>query len=118
MDRTQTKTLFVVSCPRLNKGVKLDEKTWREHIIQETQHPEIEPHLDLIKSVIENCDEHQPVWQKISNPKKLCIVKQVPAFLPDNKFILVGLEIYSDTMACVTSAYPVNKLPSEGMRSL
>ena len=118
MDQTRTKTLFRVVCPRLNKGVKLDEKTWREHIIEETKHPEIEPHLELIKSVIEGCDHNQPVWQKIRNPKKLCIVKQVPAFLPDNKFILVALEVYSDSMACVTSAYPVNALPSTGMRLL
>ena len=114
--QTKTDSLFLVECPRLNRGVKLEKQTWENHILPE--HPELKNHLELVKSTIEKSDEHQSIWYKVNNPKKLCIVKQVPAFSPYNKFILIALETYSDSMALVTSVYPVDELPSTGMKLL
>lgn len=112
MDRSQTGTvvLFTQVCPRINRGVKLEKQTWENHIVPE--HPQVAGHLALIQNIIKTSDESQSIWQKANNPKKLCIVRQVPHFLPENSFILIALEIYSDSMALVTSVYPLNELPS------
>lgn len=113
MDRSKTETivLFLQVCPRINRGVKLEKQTWEKHILPE--HPQLAEHLALIQQIIKTSDEQQPVWQKANNPKKLCIVRQVPHFLPENNAILIALEIYSDSMALVTSVYPVDELPSK-----
>ena len=117
MDQSvKTKYLFKVICPRLNKVVILYEHTWREHILPE--HPEVSNYLRLIQGTIEKSDEQQDIWVKVKNQNKLCIVKRIPNFLPYNNYILVGLKICSDEMACVTSVYPVNELPPVGMKRL
>ena len=108
--KTQT-VLFLAECPRLKIGVKLFQQTWEEHI--KPFKPLEDQHLSLLETIIKNCDEQQPVWYKVRNPKRLCIVKQVPHFLPHNKFILIALNRYADNMACVTSAYPVDELPAK-----
>lgn len=107
----KTAVLFLAQCPRLKIGVTLTRQTWEEHI--KPFHPIDDQHVPLIKSVIENCDEQQPVWYKIKQADRMCIVKQVVQFAPENKFILVALKKYSDKMGCVTSAYPVDELPEK-----
>ncbi len=113
MGRSQTGTivLFTQVCPRINRGVKLEKQTWENHIVP--AHPQVAGHLSLIQNIIKTSDEQQPIWQKANNPKKLCIVRQVPQFLPENSLILIALEVYSDSMAVVTSVYPVAELPSQ-----
>lgn len=102
----------MAACPRLNKGIALYEHTWLDHI--KPNKPRVkEEHFPLIKTIIENSDESQAIWYKRKNPKKMCIVKQVPHFQPD-KFLLIAFNQYSDSMACVTSIYPVDELPSKG----
>ena len=118
MDReTQTRiALFVVACPKLNRGVKLEKQTWEEHVLPE--HPEVENYVKQIKEIIGNTDAQQDMWRMEADPTRLCIVRRVPYFQPANKYILIALRIYSDTMACVTSVYPVDNLPSEGVKLL
>ena len=119
MDRQiNTKALFLAVCPRLNRGFTLTTQTWEEHI--KPFHPLEDHHLPVIKQIIENCDEQQPVWYKSREPTRLCIVKQMPLFLPANKFLLIALLIYSERTGCVTSVYPVDELPStkEGYKLL
>lgn len=104
--------ILLAECPRLKIGLKLFEQTWTEHI--KPFHPLEDHHLPLIESIILNCDEQQPVWFKTKQPNRMCIVKQVIQFLPENKFILVAFVKYNDKMGCVTSVYPVDELPSKG----
>ena len=113
MDQTtKSKALILAACPRLNKGVALYEHTWINHI-KPFKHRVTERHFDLIKQIIENTDESQAIWYKRDNSKKMCIVKQVPHFQPRDKFILIALNVYSDKVACITSIYPVDELPSK-----
>lgn len=107
----KTGTIFLVQCPRLKIGIKLSPQTWEEHI--KPFHAITDEHLPLIESVIKNCDEQQPVWYKERHPERMCIVKQVVQFLPENKFILVAILKYSEAMGCVTSTYPVDELPAK-----
>jgi hypothetical protein len=99
------------ACPRLGIGLTLSKQTWEVHI--KPFHPIAEEHLPLIKSVIRNCDEQQPVWYKRNQPDRMCIVKQVVNFLPANKFILIAFKKYSEKMGCITSIYPVDELPEK-----
>ena len=108
--RTQV-TLFVAECPRLKIGIRLFEQTWDVHI--KPFHPLEDQHLDLIQSIINNCDEQQPVWFKTREPNRMCIIKQVSNFLPGNRFLLVSFNKYSEKFGCVTSAYPVDDLPAK-----
>ena len=112
MDATKSKTLILASCPRLNKGVALYEHTWLDHI-KPFKLTVKEEHFSLVKTIIENTDESQAIWYKKGNPRKMCIVKQVPHFLPLHKFILIALNVFSDKMACISSVYPVDELPSK-----
>lgn len=98
-------------CPRINRGVRLTKQTWNEHIVP--AHPQVDGYFKLVQEIIKTSDEQQAVWQKANNPKKVCIVRKVPHFLPENAFLLIGLEMYSDSMAVVTSVYPVDELPSK-----
>lgn len=103
--------LFMQVCPKVNRGVRLEKQTWNEHIVP--AHPQVAGHLKLVQEIIKTSDEQQAVWQKANNPKKVCIVRKVPHFLPENGFLLIALELYSDSMAVVTSVYPVDELPSK-----
>lgn len=111
MGQATQQTLFLENCPRVKLGIKLFQQTWEEHI--KPFHPVDDSHLELIKSIIANSDEQQSVWFKTKQPARMCIIKQVVNFLPENKFILIAFNKYSDVMACVTSIYPVDDLPSK-----
>ena len=112
MDRSvKTETILHEACPRLGIGLTLSKQTWEEHV--KPFHAINEEHLPLIQSVIRNTDEQQPIWRKKNQSDRMCIVKQVVNFLPDNKFILIALKRYSEKMGCITSIYPVDELPEK-----
>ena len=99
----------------------MDEKIWKYKILAD--HPEMEGKVSLIKDVVKNCPKNaqgEGVYEKIDNPNKFFIQKRTAYFLPLNDFIRVTLEWTdaSRSRACITSAYPVNGLPIEGVKPL
>ena len=110
-NKTLVEAVFVEECPRLKIGLKLHKQTWEEHI--KPFKPVNERHLPLIRQIIRTSDQNQSIWFKINQPNRMCIVRQVPDFLPLHKFILISLLKYSDVTGCITSIYPIDELPNK-----
>ena len=107
------KTVFRVICPKLKCEIILYENTWKDHIL--TNHPETESYLALFKKLIEECDDKETIWQKKCDFSKLCIVKEVPHFQPQNTHVKIAIKIISDEKGVITTIHPISNLPGKGM---
>jgi len=109
-DTTKLKSILHIEFSRLKIGLILHEQTWEVHI--KPFHPITDEHLPLIGDIIKNYGADDPVWHKERKENRMCIIRGLDIFLPENKFILIAFNQYSDKMGCITSIYPINDLPS------
>lgn len=72
--------------------------------------------LNLVKETIEKCDSADKIYQKVRNPSKISTQMKCSDFLPANPYVRVAMQLKDDGTAVVTSTYPVNSFPKEGVK--
>lgn len=105
--------IFSIHCSALRRRVVLFRHTWEGHVLP--QHPAVRHKIPLIKKVLES-EAVADLYEQIEYPKRVFIQFKCPDFLPINNFIRVTMKILDEKKAIVTSAYPVNSFPKEGVR--
>ena len=107
------KILFVVPCPAIDGRMAiLTKDLWIYKIV--ARRPFMRHKLELVKKIIQLPKEQVQAYQKKSDPKKICLQKEVPDFLPYNEAIRIALKLSTDgKTAEVVSAYDATMMPSK-----
>jgi len=110
--------IFNVTCPVLKRRVILKKDTWKYKICSHAVgHPIMRGKEDLVRGIIESSiDPKTLLWQSIKPKNKPFIQVPVPDFLKRNKYLRIGLEIVSDEIAVITTAFPVDSYPKGAMQ--
>jgi hypothetical protein len=110
--------LLSVYSPALNREVVLYRQTWEEHILP--SRPGLKSKLNLIERIITSKKEELILTQKADDPERVAIQKEVPDFLPLNRYLRIAVKMLDkpNDKAIMLTAIPVDNVQKTGVKRL